>query len=145
MLRTLLRLGLLPTVMLVAIGCGPTTRTYSVTVKNDYSEPMTVWITKNGPPMETAWLPPEDIAMMRSLPQGVKLKGLILLPGETGDTTATGKFNSGVSAVLRVYRGQKTLQELFGISQDSPNRTDIELAPGDNRFVIDRTGTTVRQ
>lgn len=141
MLRPLLLLAIL---LVPAIGC-TTTKSFSVSVKNEYKEPMTIWLTKNGPPMERDWLPPEDIAMMQKIPEGVWRKGLILLPGEAADADVTGRFDPGVSAVLRVYRGQKKLEELFGISKGSPNRTDIELPEGRSVFVIDKYGETQRQ
>lgn len=140
MVRPLSLLALL--LALPAIGC-TTTRSYDVTVRNDYTEPMTIWLTKDGPPMETTWLPPEDIAMMRKWPAGVRLKGVVLQPGKTGDLKATGKFDSGVNAVLRVYRGHRELDELFAISRGSPNRTDILLPEGRSSWVINRRGETV--
>ncbi len=141
MLRPLLLLSLL---MVPVVGCS-TTRSYSVTVKNEYAEPMTLWLTKNGPPMETAWLPPEDLAMMLKFPETARLKGIVVLPGEQLGADVKGTFDPGVSAVLRVYRGRKTLEELFAIGRDSPNRTDIELPEGASRFVINRSGETVRR
>ena len=39
------------------------TRAYDVMVRNDSPVPIVVWLTKDGPPYEQAWLSPEDIAI----------------------------------------------------------------------------------
>ena len=127
------------------VGCGPSTRTYQVVVKNDSAEAVTIWLTKNGPPMEDAWLPPEDIAMMRQLPEGLKVAGVLLAPGKSADRTVNGKFAGGVDAVLRIYRGEKTLDQLLGIGPDSANRQDVKLTPGANTLVINAQGRVKKQ
>ncbi|MBC7783640.1 MAG: hypothetical protein H7144_07350 [Burkholderiales bacterium] len=126
------------------VGCIPTTRTYSVSVRNDAAEPMTVWLTKDGPPAEAGWLSPEQIVingMVKSMPIGA-----VVPAGKTADMVPVdGKFHSGTNAVLRVYRGQKLFDNLLAIGSGSPNRTDVMLEPGENLIVVDKTGKSHRQ
>ncbi|HEX8322317.1 MAG TPA: hypothetical protein VF595_00265 [Tepidisphaeraceae bacterium] len=131
--------------LLALVGCGPSTRQYNVVVRNDSPEPMTVVLTKDGPPMEPRWLPPEDFAAMRQAPAELRVNGIVIPPGKTVDQAREGKFNGGTRAMLRVYRGEQNLESMLGISPSSPNRTDIPLAPGHNEILIDRLGKAARQ
>ncbi|MGC4034241.1 MAG: hypothetical protein QM754_21385 [Tepidisphaeraceae bacterium] len=127
------------------IGCGPTTQEIHVAVKNDSYEPMTVVLTKDGPPMEMKWLPPEDFAAMHKPPAEAQVNGIVINPGQSVDQKRVGQFSSGTQAMLRVYRGPQTLESMLGIGPDSPNRTDIPLAAGTNLIVIDKSGKATRQ
>lgn len=132
-------------VSVAVIGCGPTTQEVRIAVKNDSYEPMTVVLTKDGPPMEMKWLPPEDFAAMRKAPPEARVNGIVIKPGQSVDQTRTGQFGSGTRPVLRVYRGPQMLETMLGIGPDSSNRTDIPLAAGTNLIVIDKTGKAARQ
>jgi hypothetical protein len=127
-----------------ALGCG-SGKSYQVEVKNQTLQPVTLWLTKDGPPKEVGWFAPEDLAQMPADAQtGYDLA--IVPPGKTGFTgNVSGDFPKGTNAVLRVYEGQK---ELFHILEDAKagrsNRVDQVLKPGMNRFsVVDRDGTMI--
>lgn len=131
--------------VLALVGCGPTTRSYTVVVRNDSPEPMTVVLTKDGPPMEGKWLPPEDFAAMRRAPAELQVNGIVVPPGKTVDQSRTGQFEDNTRAMLRVYRGEQNLESMLGVGPTSPNRTDLPLAPGENTVVIDKAGKAARQ
>lgn len=131
--------------LLSVVGCGPTTREYSISVKNTYDQPMTIVLTKDGPPMDLSWLPPEDLAAMLNAPPEARVNGVVIPPGKSADQTRTSKFDSSTNAVLRIYNGEQTPMTMVGVSRGSPNRQDILLNPGPNAFVIDKNGKAVRQ
>ncbi|HWE03640.1 MAG TPA: hypothetical protein VG326_14640 [Tepidisphaeraceae bacterium] len=129
--------------MLVAVGCGPESRSYSVSVKNDTDGPLTLNLTKDGPPAEAAWAAPEDIADGRIKVSADSRMGFNTL--QAGATQAangvSGQFNPGVHALLRVYRGGNLqVRDMLAI-KPGPNRQDLVLAPGGNSFVVrDKAG-----
>ena len=137
-------IALLSTLLLVLVGMGcSSTKTYSfqVSVKNDTTRPLTVWLVKEGPPEEQGWRSPEQLA--RSVPQQEeRIGGRMLPPGKTADTgTVTGKFQPGSYAWLRVYDGPQHLSEILAISRGNPSRLDIPLDPGVTRIIIkDKAG-----
>src|SRR5688572_28093159 len=123
---------LLLMMLTTAAGCA-----YQVEVKNQTSEPVTLWLTKDGPPPEEGWYSPEQLATM---PEEVRpvYDLAIVAPGRTATTEEmSGDFPKGTRAVLRVYEGQK---ELFHILQDAKagkeRRVDKPLKKGMNRFVV---------
>ena len=127
-----------------ALGCG-SGKSYQVEVKNQTLQPVTLWLTKDGPPREAGWFSPEDLAQMPEDAQtGYDLA--IVPPGKTGFTgNVSGDFPKGTNAVVRVYEGQK---ELFHILEDAKagrsSRVDQVLKPGMNRFsVVDRDGKMI--
>jgi len=126
--------------MCALTACGPTSQTYQVSVINQSATPMTVVLTKDGPPMEQEWLPPEDIAMMRNVPDNVTVNGIVVQPKTKVAQERTGKFENGTHAMLRVYHGEQSMKQMLGISPDSPNRRDLVLHPGQNTIVIDPSG-----
>jgi hypothetical protein len=130
---------------LIAAGCGPTTRSYSVVVKNDSATPMTIWLTKDGPPAEGGWLSPEQIAMTgRSADDPIS--GVVVPAGKTASLDSiSGRFSSGTNAVLRIYRGQQLFNDLLAASSGTASRTDIRLAPGANTVIIDSSGAVNRK
>ena len=130
--------------MLVAVGCG-NGKSYQVEVKNQTLQPVTLWLTKDGPPYEEGWFSPEELAKMpEEARAGYDLA--IVPPGKTGYTgKVSGDFPKGTHAVLRVYEGQK---ELFHILEDTKagrsNRVDQVLKPGMNRLAVpDRDGQLI--
>ena len=126
------------------VGCGGRSQSYRVIVHNESPRSVTVWLAKSGPPEEAGWKSPETIAI-ESLGSDEPLGGVIIPPGKTGETgTVRGRFPEGVDAILRVYLGQHTLDDLLAISRDSPNRIDVVLAPGRNELTVrDHRGATV--
>jgi hypothetical protein len=135
-----MRLIALLILALLVVGCGPTSRTYSVSIDNQASEPYLVWLTKSGPPVEQAWMSPEQVAVY-GLDKGTKVPGAVVAPGKTiSRSNVTGKFDGRSEAILRVYRGERKFAELLAIQSDSPNRTDLVLSPGQNNILIDKAG-----
>jgi len=123
--------------VITAAGCA-----YQVEVKNQTTEPVTLWLTKDGPPPEAGWYSPEQLAAM---PEDARPRYdlAIVAPGRTATTEKmAGEFSKGTRAVLRVYEGQK---ELFHILEDAKagkeQRVDRVLKRGMNRFtVVERDG-----
>ncbi len=125
----------LPLLMFTMIGCAPA-RTYDVKVRNDLNQPITVWLTKNGPPAEANWLSPEQIAMGEN-PAGGRVAGSPVPSGKTAETgKIRGKFEAGAQAVLRIYLGQPTLDELLAMSPQSQTRIDVILPPGQSSLIV---------
>ena len=52
----------------------------------------------------------------------------------------SGKFDAGTQAILRIYAGTPTIDEMVAYSKDDPDRLDIYLWPGRNAYVI-RSGS----
>ena len=133
-------IALLSTLLLalVAVGCSSDTKTYSfqVSVKNATNRPITIWLVKDGPPVEQGWRSPEQLAM--SLPgHEERISGAVIPPGKSADTgTREGKFAPGTYAWLRVYDGPQRLSEILAISRGNPARLDVPLDPGICRIVI---------
>ncbi len=137
------------TVLLGLIGCSGPTKSYSVAVRNDVDQPITVWLTKSGPPVEAAWLSPEQLATYEN-PRGEKIAGRAVPPGKVAETgEQKGKFPAGTDAVLRVYLGQHTLDELLATgSRDSrgsrnPNRVDVTLPLGRSNLIVQQKDGTL--
>ncbi len=122
--------------MLIGLtGCSGGTRSYSVSVKNDLPRPITIALTKSGPPFEPAWASPEDVAARRVSPENASGVQIV----EAGKTASvhnvTGRFDKNTQAVLRVYSGSATFREML----DTPpgrNRVDVNLSPGKNDLVV---------
>ena len=128
---------------LVAVGGCGSGKTYQVEVTNRTSQPVTLWLAKDGPPKEEGWYAPEELG---AIPENARPRYdlAIVPPGRTGFTgKMSGEFPRGTSAVLRVYEGEK---ELFHILEDAkaaapPRRADRVLKPGMNRLsVVDHGG-----
>jgi hypothetical protein len=123
---------------LSALGCQSyQTRTYDISVKNNSSGPVTVWLTKDGPPFEPGWLAPEDIAT-ESPKQPVRMiSGLVIAPGKEAFTgPRKGRFEADTKAVLRIYSGQLNFDQLLASDQDDKRRIDTKLHPGVNDLVV---------
>ncbi len=127
--------------MLSAVCAGGCAASYQVEVKNHTTQPVTLWLTKDGPPPEEGWYSPEQLATMPAdLRPTYDLA--IVPPGRTGATAPmTGEFPRGTNAVVRVYQGAK---ELFHILEDAKageeSRVDKTLKKGMNRFVVVEAG-----
>jgi hypothetical protein len=126
-------------VILSVVSCGvgcAETRTYEVAVRNDTHQPVTIWLYKEGGPYEDGWKAPEDLAI-ESPSANEPIGGRIIGPGAIATAgPISGKFDSDASAVLRVYRGAHTFNELLAISRYSGDRINAHLLPGDNEFLI---------
>lgn len=119
---------------LTLTGCARTD-TFDLSVRNETPGPLTLALTKDGPPFERIWASPEDLAI--ESPRADEQHGYVVLPpGREADVTVKGKFDSQTRGFLRVYRGQLNLSEMNAIGPASQNRLDLLLRPGVNRFVI---------
>lgn len=111
-------------------------REYQVAVTNKSTEPVTVWLTKNGPPVEKLWLAPEQVAFM-TREKDDSVQGAWLEPGKTAEIGPIGgKFEVGSDAVLRVYRGRLKIAQIIAVSPDSALRQDLTLKPGPNNLTV---------
>lgn len=124
------------------VGCASSARqTFDVSVKNESSKPITVWLTKDGPPYEPRWASPEELATER--PGGSdQYLGVIVPPNKTGSTgPVDARLDAGTRAWLRVYADAEEFSDLLALSRGSPRRLDLPLQPGENHFVVvDKNG-----
>lgn len=125
-------------VALVAGGCG-SSKSYQVEVQNQTAQPVTLWLTKDGPPAEEGWHSPEELAAMPADARpGYDLA--VVPPGKTGETgKVSGKFPSGTNAVLRVYQGGQELYHIIQSQQPGARRierADQPLKPGKNKLAV---------
>ena len=119
-------------------GCSSTREyTFDISVRNETSGPITIWLTKEGPPIERGWRSPEQLAIQS--PDSEELIAGQLVPrGKTASTDPIkGKFDRGSSAWLRIYDGKyASFSDLLAVSPKSSKRVDQYLHPGVNRLVI---------
>lgn len=126
----------LPLLCAMLVGCSVPTRTYDVSVKNEMTQPITVWVTKSGPPVERRWLSPEQLATYVN-PPGDPIYGRAVPPGKTAHAgPLVGHFPEGTEAILRVYLGQHDLNELLAMGVRNPNRVDVTLPEGRSAYVV---------
>jgi hypothetical protein len=142
-----MRTLLIACVLLTAgLGCG-SNKSYQVEVQNKTSQPVTLWLTKDGLPAEEGWYSPEELGAM---PKDARPKYdlAIVPPGKTGATDKlSGKFPSGTNAVLRVYGGEKELYHILEATRPGGagiDRADHVLKPGENKLsVVEHAGRLV--
>lgn len=133
----MIRICMVALALMFVAGCaGTTSQSFDVRVKNESSQPITVWLTKDGPPFEPKWASPEEIATERPGGSDTYL-GVIVPPtksGETGSVEAI--LQPETNAWLRIYSGAEKFSELLAMSKGNPNRLDIKLEPGINSYVV---------
>jgi len=122
-------------VLLLIVGCASTNmETFELSVKNQTGTPISIWLTKDGPPAEEGWQSPEDLALM---PQTSTFSFRTLEPGKIAVAgPLAGRFAPGVNAWLRVYQGLHPLDEILAISRGSHDRLDYLLSPGRHQITI---------
>lgn len=125
-------------VTFAAGGCSRTD-TFDIAVRNDTTGPITLALTKDGPPYEHTWAAPEDLAI-GSPSADERHAYLMLEPGKEGYVSVKGKFDHNTNGYLRVYRGDLQISDMNAIGPASPNRVDLPLRPGANRFAIADVG-----
>jgi hypothetical protein len=135
----LIRTALL-SLLVLAVGCASSTRTYDLTIRNNSSKPLTLVGAKDGTPKEPIWTTPEDL--MAGTNSTNPSFGLgVVPPGKIASVNnMTGTFAPGANAYLRIYAGDLSLGEVLKIGPGDPNRIDITLTPGQNVFVVKDQG-----
>ena len=133
-----MRIAPLALIALFAAGCGPSAhlRTFNYQIANDLDEPITIFLTKTGPPLEPGWLAPEQLATAPLSEDSAHHDGRVVPPKTQLISTATGKFVEGSDAVVRIYRLTGTIDDFAAISPGSPKRADVLLQRSDNSFVV---------
>lgn len=135
-MRTTLGLLWALTVTLLA-GCSSTTqRVYDISVRNETDRPVTLWLTKDGPPAQREWRSPEQLAI-QAPGHEERIGGTVVPPGKTAYTgPIEGLFRPGAHAWLRIYDGQfKSFSDLLAVSPNS-GRVDHVLDPGKNELIV---------
>jgi hypothetical protein len=124
--------------LITAAGCESATKaTFNVSLENAGKDPVTVWLTKTGGPEEIDWLAPEALAHSRAANVDA-VNGVVIPPGKTGDIgPLTGRFDPDSLAVLRVYAGQLTLDQMLATPVDGKLRVDMPLREGTNKLRVD--------
>lgn len=124
-------------------GCGAMPRTVEVAVRNDAEEPVVLWLTKSGPPVEETWLSPGQIAAYYAPGDAdhdlSRLPAIPLQPGEmVAFPPRKGRFPNGVVPVLKVYFGKSDLEALAATTTRGPNVDTVSLGVGSNFVVVRR-------
>ena len=131
------RILLTVTLAALLVGCAQR-RTYQIQVRNELDRPVTLWLTKDGPPIEAGWKSPERIALER--PSTDEPVADVLVPaGHSAETgRVSGRFDADTRAILRIYVGDLKLSEILATGRGNPARVDVPLLPGRNEVIIDR-------
>lgn len=139
----MLKRSLLPlTLLALVVGCSSNlqTRQYQVMVVNDSSKPVTVWLTKNGEMYEEKWKSPEDFAVESPKAKDPVTGVVVPAHEKRGTDIIPGRFRPETDAILRVYQGQLTFNEILAAGKNSSARKDVVLKPGRNDITITDTG-----
>lgn len=123
---------------MLLVGCSSAKEyTFSISVRNDSGGPVTIWLTKEGPPLEKGWRSPEQVAM-QSPGHEERIGGVTVPDGKTASAgPVKGKFEPGSFAWLRVYEGKyASFSDLLAVSPKSMKRVDQPLDPGVNRLAV---------
>jgi hypothetical protein len=126
------------TLLCLSVGCA-SNRTYDVAVKNQTDGWLTIGLIKEGGPIQPDWEAPEAALSNDRKPSALMWEHVP--PGKTADTGAIkGRFFRDSQAILRVYEGKLGLEGMMAISRGQPNRIDIPLHAGLNRFEVTQQG-----
>lgn len=133
--------GILMLLSVLLVGCGTRPQTVEVTVRNDAEEPVVLWLTKSGPPVEEAWLSPGQVAAFYAPGDADHdLSQLPAVPLQPGEQVAfpprKGRFPEGVFPVMKVYFGKSDLEALAGTATRGPNVDTVPLGAGQNFVVV---------
>lgn len=136
---------------LFTIGCMQAPKaTFEVQIINETDKTISVGLVKDAPrslvlnagrPLsEDGWAAPEDIE--RQAPQLTERHWGELIPpkGRKVLGPKTGEFPAGLTAVLRVYTGDHSVDELLAVGRSDADRLDVSLWPGRSSFVITEVG-----
>jgi len=145
--RASISAAVLACVFATLVGCHSyETRSYDISVHNATQSPITIWLTKDGPPYEDGWWSPEDLAMLSPKQNAAReVGGVIVEPGKTADApNRKGRFEPETNAILRVYRTASGFNDLLAIGSNNAARTDVKLRPGRNDLEVDDAGVRPR-
>ncbi len=133
--------GILPSILLLGAltACSGThTDRFDVSVKNDLDKPITLFLTKSGPPLEDGWWSPEDLSF-RTAAGDESIVGQVIDPGRTAASgPIEGTFDRGSMPYLRIYAGKHSLPDLLATSGGHPDRLDIPLPVGKTEWIVNR-------
>ena len=118
----------------MALGCVQT-RTYQVSVTNHTESPITFGVVKHGDPYDAIWAPPE-VVEAHGGHASAELWGAVPAGKTAVSDQLKGKFAQSATAELRVYQGKLDLAGIMAVSRGQPNRLDLHLNPGMNKFTI---------
>jgi hypothetical protein len=124
--------------LMLLVGCSSSKQyTYEISVRNNSGGPVTIWLTKDGPPAEKGWRSPEQVAI-QAPGHEERISGVTVPDGKTASTgLVKGEFEPGSYAWLRIYEGKyANFSELLAVSSKSAKRVDQPLDPGVNRLVV---------
>ncbi len=119
------------------VGCTQT-RSYTVSVRNELTRPVTVCMTKTAGPAEEGWETPEQVAGPAFPATDDRPPGVIVRPGKTASSKepVSGDFYRRGRAILRVYVGATTLSQILAMSPGDLDRLDVPLHAGANVIVV---------
>jgi hypothetical protein len=97
---------------------------------------VTIVLTKSGPPEELRWRSPEQIAMT-GLAAGEQHSAVVVPAGKTADVgPISGRFAPGVTAVVRVYLGEVSFDQMLATQIDTPLRHDVYLNAPVSKLIV---------
>lgn len=140
---SLLALWILP-----AIGCKSyEKRTYDLTVQNQTEAEVVIGLVRHGPPFDTDWSAPEDVAILSPRNSGTDW-GTRVPPGSSvRQFKENARFAPQSYAVLRVYRPIEsgvpvTMDDMLAASAVSPFRKDVRIRPGQTQALVRKKDKT---
>jgi hypothetical protein len=123
----------------VFVGCAPTnTVTFDLTIRNQSQQTVFAVLTKDGGPDEPGWASPEQYAMTPPEKESLAVSGVTIPPGKSASATKTGKFFVPSRAMLRIYAGKPSLDEMLATSVGTL-RKDVALDAGKSTITIENT------
>ncbi len=127
---------------LFACGCvsTPPATEFTVEVMNISSTPVSAGLVKSREPKEEGWYAPADLVI--HVPElSDRHWGELIRPGETKVLgPQRGHFQPGSAAMLRVYGGNPTVEELTAVGRADPDRVDVFLPAGRSSYVVTARG-----
>lgn len=123
------------------VGCSNAkTYQFEIEVKNETDHPITLWLAKQGLPVEKQWQSPEQIALVTAGHEE-RIHGKVVQPGQTAYTgVVSGRFEPDAVPWLRIYDGEyESFSDLLAASAGSKRRVDHALDPGKNHLTVLQT------
>jgi hypothetical protein len=109
----------------LSAGCssGPS-RHFDVVVRNKTPQPVMLWLSKDGPPVEKGWLTTEEF--LETAP-GEPSPGVDLPPDKIAHTAQSGHFPEGTHAILEIF-SKPPASTAGGLTMRlQPGKTDLTL------------------